>query len=85
MSVLGPTDREHHCGQLYPPGLIMLERKAFEMGQQVAVNWIRIDQRAAWDGGSSWFLIWALLLPSCAVWGQMLRLSRPQSLEIRLY
>lgn len=30
--------------------------------------------------GQSWFLIWALLLPSCAVWGQMLRLSRPQSL-----
>lgn len=30
--------------------------------------------------GPSWFLIWALLLPSCVVWGQMLRLSGPQSL-----
>ena len=30
--------------------------------------------------GQSWFLIWALLLPSWVVWGQMLRLSGPQSL-----
>lgn len=38
------------------------------MGQQVAVNWIRIDQRAAWDGAELVW-IWALLLPSCVQFG----------------
>lgn len=26
----------------------------------------------------TWFLVWALPLPSCVVWGQMLDLSGPQ-------